>query len=209
MAFVLERALSSDSVNLIQSLQLRRRLLRVIALSIVVCLVGCSTPTTNRQKAMRAAIISGGTAAAITLALGGDAGEAAAIGVGVAALAGGIVYVRNEMAISKANAERAEAELARVRAENSELAKKLNNPRGSRLAAFQVGDSKKIVVLDARSGKALERRAITTSGEATTVPVGFEVSSIPPAPGEEASVAYRTAEGDAEKSFGVVFMGKI
>lgn len=193
----------------IQGLQLHRGFLRGIALLCIVCMVGCSTPATPQQKALRAGLISGGAAAAITLALGGDAGQAVAIGVGVGSLTGAVVYVRNEIAISRENVDKAESELARLRTENSTLSRKLEDVRGQRLAAFQVGNSKKIVVLDTRTGKAVERTLKTSAGEPVSAPVGLELSSIPAAPGEEAKVAYRTDGGDAEKSFPVLFMGKI
>lgn len=196
-------------MNILQRSFRRLGILRLISLWVMISLVGCSTATTTRQKVTRAAIISGGAAAAITLALGGDAGEAIAIGVGVAAVAGGVVYVRNELSVGRANAAKAEAELARLRAENSSLAQTIERNRGTRLAAFQVGATKSIVVVDMKSGKAVERAAKTSSGELTKVPVGFELSNIPAEPGEQTNVAYRTGEGEGDRSFGVVYLGKI
>ncbi len=193
----------------IQGWQVHRAFLRWVALLSIVCMVGCSTPSTPQQKALRAGLISGGAAAAITLALGGDAGQAVAIGVGVGSLTGAVVYVRNEIAISRENVDRAESELARLRSANSDLSRKLEDVRGQRLAAFQVGNSKKIVVLDTRTGKAVERTLKTSSGASVSAPVGLELSSIPAAPGEEAKVAYRTDGAEAENSFPVLFMGKI
>lgn len=184
-------------------------LLQTVALLVAVCVTGCSTPSTPRQKALRSGLISGGAATAIALALGGDPGQALAVGLALGLTVGTVVYVRNEIAVSRESVNRAESELARLLSENPNLSKKLKDAQGQRLAAFQLGDSKKIVLLDTRTGKSLARPVKTSSGTSTSAPLGFELSSIPAAPGEESEVAYRTNQDEAEKSFPVLFMGKI